>query len=380
VVNLLISAGEASGDLHGSRLVRALAARRWPLSVFGMGGPRLAAEGVDRVARSEDLSVMGISDVLGKLPTVFRALSVLAREAALRRPEAAILIDFPDFHEALARRLRRQGIPLIYYVSPQVWAWRAGRARVIARRARRILTLFRFETEIYHRLGADAVWTGHPIVDDVREGLAAGSAAAPKTRPRLALLPGSRPGEILRLWPPLRDAAARLSRSRGVEAFVVQTPGVPEDRYPGAREAGIRLVASGAHALLASADLALVASGTATLETALCGAPMVVVYQASRVSYAIGRRLVKVPWISLVNIVAGESLVPELLQDQVSPDRLEREATALLDSPPLRERMKRGYERVARELGPPGASERAADAVLDVLEGTAGVPPRAAAR
>ncbi len=345
-----------------------------------MGGERLAAEGIDRVARAEDLSVMGFSDVFGRLPTILRALSALQREAARRGPDAAILIDFPDFHAALSRRLGRLGIPLIYYVSPQVWAWRAGRARVIARRARRILTLFRFETEIYKRLGADVVWTGHPIVDDVREGLAAGPASLPRSRPRLALLPGSRRGEILRLWPLLRDAASRLSHARGLEVLALQAPGVPGDHYPGAREAGIRLVGAGSHALLASTDLALVASGTATLETALCGAPMVVVYRTSRMSYAIGRRLVKVPWISLVNIVAGEELVPELLQEQVSPDRLEREAAALLDSPSRQERMKRGYERVARELGPPGASVRAADAVLGALAGSAGTPPRVAAR
>ncbi len=166
-MNLLVSAGEASGDLHGSRLVRALGRRRC-LTAFGMGGARLAAEGVDCVARSEDLAVMGVSEVLGKLPAVFRAFAALRREATLRRPEAAVLIDFPDFNAVLARRLWKQGVPLIYYVSPQVWAWRPARAGVIARRARRILTLFPFEAEIYRRLGADAVWTGHPIVEDVR--------------------------------------------------------------------------------------------------------------------------------------------------------------------------------------------------------------------
>jgi lipid-A-disaccharide synthase len=345
-----------------------------------MGGARLAAEGVDCVARAEDLSVMGFSEVFARLPAVLRALAALRREAKRRRPDAAVLIDFPDFHAALARGLWKQRVPLIYYVSPQVWAWRPGRARVIARRARRILTLFPFETEVYRRLGADAIWTGHPIVDDVREGLAAPSPFPAKTRPRLALLPGSRPAEIRRLWPPLREAAARLSQRRAMDAFVVRAPGTPDDLYPGAREAGVSLVASGIHALLASADLALVASGTATLETALCGAPMIVVYRASRTSFAIGRRLVRVPWISLVNIVAGERIVPELLQGQVTPERLEREAEMLLDSPELAERMRRGFDRVARELGPPGASERAAEAVIEGVEGRAPARGRAATR
>jgi lipid-A-disaccharide synthase len=379
-VNLLLSAGEASGDLHGSRLVRALGRRRSPLSVFGMGGARLAAEGVDCVARSEDLSVMGLSEVIGKLPTAFGALAALRREARRRSPDAAVLIDFPDFHAILARSLWKQEVPLIYYVSPQVWAWRPARARVIARRARRILTLFPFEAEIYRSLGADAIWTGHPIVEDVQEGMAVPSPFPVKTRPRLVLLPGSRRAEIRRIWPPLREAAARLSQRRGIEAFVIRAPGASDDLYPGAAEARVSLVASGAHALLASADLAVVASGTATLETALCGTPMIVVYRASRTSFAIGRRLVKVPWISLVNIVAGERVVPELLQEDVTPERLEREAEALLGSPALLDRMRLGLERVARELGPPGASDRAAEAVIEGVESRAPAPERAATR
>jgi len=324
---------------------------------------------------------MGLTEVIGKLPAVFRALATLQREVGRRRPDAAVLIDFPDFHSVLSRGLRKRGIPLIYYVPPAVWAWRPGRARVIAERARRILTLFSFETEIYRRFGADAVWTGHPIVEDVHDGLAAGPGPLPaKSRPRLALLPGSRRAEVRRCWPPLREAAAQLARRRGVEAFVVRAPGLTEDLYPGAEEAGVRILTSGIHALLASADLALVASGTATLEAALCGAPMVVVYRASKTNYAIGRRLVRVPWISPVNILAREEVVPELLQDDLTQERLRREAEDLLDSHERRERMRRGYDRVARELGPPGASARAAEAVIETLGGAGRAPARTARR
>jgi lipid-A-disaccharide synthase len=345
-----------------------------------MGGSRLETEGLERIARAEDLSVMGFAEVASRVPAILRALSALSRESARRRPEAAVLIDFPDFHAALSRRLRRQGVRLVYYVSPQVWAWRSDRARVIARRAYRILTLFPFETEIYRRLGADAVCTGHPIVDDVAEGLARGTPPPPKTRPRLALLPGSRREEVFRHWPPMREAASRLASRSGVEAFVVRPASLPEELYAGARQAGVRFVSGGAHPWLASADLALVASGTATLETALCGLPMIVVYRTSRTSFAIGRALVKVPWISLVNIVAQEEVVPELLQTAVTSDRLVREAEGLLDSPPRRERMKAGLARVARELGPPGASDRAAREVLDAMDGSAETGIRAASR
>jgi lipid-A-disaccharide synthase len=311
---------------------------------------------------------VGISEVLEKIPLLFRALRRLSREAATRRPQAAVLIDFPDFHALLARRLRRLSIPILYYVSPQVWAWRRGRAAVLARTARRIITLFPFEAELYRKLGADAVWAGHPLVDDVREGLAARSSLAAKARRRLVLLPGSRTAEVRRHWPPMAEAAERLARRLDLEAIAVRAAGISDDLLPGAAARGVRVVSSGIHPLLASADLAFVASGTATLEAALCSAPMIVVYRTSPFSFALGRRLVRVPWISLANIVAGEQVVPELLQDEVRADRLEAEGLALLSSTAGTARMKEGLARVAERLGPPGGSGRAAEAVLEALE------------
>lgn len=379
VLKLLISAGEASGDLHGARLLRSIAQRR-PVAAFGMGGTRLATEGLEILVRSEAVSVVGISEVFEKLPALFRARRALAAEARRRAPDAAVLIDFPDFHAVLARGLDRAGVPLVYYVSPQVWAWRKGRARIIARRARRIVTLFPFEAEIYRGLGADAVCAGHPLVDDVREALASPSPLPAKTRPRLLLLPGSRTAEVRRHWAPMAGAAESLARRRGLEAVAVRAPGLPEGLYPGARERGITLAGGGAAALLASADLALVASGTATLEAALCGTPMIVLYRTSRASFAVGRLLVHVPWVSLVNILAREEVVPELLQERVTADGLVKETEALLDSPERLERMRRGLARVAKELGPPGASRRAAEAVIEAVEGGARRPERAASR
>jgi lipid-A-disaccharide synthase len=367
-LKLLISAGEASGDQHGARLLAALRKTRPDLCAFGMGGTRLRAEGLSVVVPSESLSVVGISEVFEKLPALARARRALVQSARRERPDAAILIDFPDFHGFLARRLGPLGIPLIYYVSPQVWAWRRGRARAIARRARRIITLFPFEAEIYRRLGADAVWAGHPLVDEVREGLEKPSPLPPGTRRRLLLLPGSRTAELRRHWPPMSRAAVALAQRLDLELIAVRAAGLPDELFSGAQENGIALVASGMHALLATADLAFVASGTATLEAALCGTPMVVVYKTSRTSFAVGKILVRVPWISLANIVAGEEVVPELLQDEVNADRLESEGAALLESPERLRRMREGLARVSSRLGPPGGSERAAAAVLEALD------------
>jgi len=366
-VNLLISAGEASGDLHGARLLASLRAARPDVDAFGMGGARLEKAGLDRVVRSESLSVVGFSEVLEKLPRLVRALRTLRGEARRRRPEVAVLIDFPDFHGLLSRRLNRDRVPIVYYVSPQVWAWRPWRARKIASRARRIITLFPFEAEIYRSLGADAECAGHPLVEDVREGLSAASPLPPRTRRRLVLLPGSRKDEVRRHWGVLAEAAARLARRHDLEVVAVRAAGLPEDLFAGAAERGIRIVSSGLHPVLASADLAFVASGTATLEAALCGAPMVVVYRTSGFSHRIAKSLVTVKWISLVNIVAGEDVVPELIQGAFTVERLEREGEALLVSPARTEAMKAALARVAAELGPPGASARAAALVLSAV-------------
>ena len=376
-LNLLISAGEASGDLHGARLLAALKRKRPDVTAFGMGGERLEKEGLDRVVGSEELSVVGVFEVFEKLPVLSKALSRMTEAARTRRPDAAILIDFPDFNGLLARRLHRAGVSLLYYVSPQVWAWRAGRARSIARLARRIVTLFPFEAEIYRRLGADAVCAGHPLVDDVREALEADPAASRGRGGRIVLLPGSRVAEVRNHWEPMLEAGLALGKRFGLDVVALRAPGLPDELFAGATDRGVAVVLSGRHRELASADLAFVASGTATLDAALCGAPMVVVYRTAAATYAIARALVRLRWISLVNIVAGEEVVPELLQDDVNAARLEREGAALLESPERLARMKASLARVAAELGPPGASERAADAILEALDPARAAEPAA---
>jgi lipid-A-disaccharide synthase len=345
-----------------------------------MGAARLEAAGLERLVRSEDLSVVGISEVVEKLPALLHALRTLRLEALRRRPDAAILIDFPDFHGLLSRRLHRDGIPLLYYVSPQVWAWRRWRARPIARRARRIITLFPFEAGIYRDLGADAVCAGHPLVEDVRDGLASPSPLPKGRRRRLVLLPGSRSAEIERHWIPMQEAASRLAARLDLEVVAIRAAALPEALFAGAAGHGITVLPGPPHPILADADLALVASGTATLEAALCGTPMVVVYRTSAFSHAIAKSLVRLRWISLVNIIAGEEVVPELLQERLTPENLERAGGEILESGARTRAMREALARVAAALGPPGASDRAAAYVLQALEGAPGVAPAPASR
>jgi lipid-A-disaccharide synthase len=367
-MKLMISAGETSGDRLGAWLMAEVRKRRPGVFFFGMGGPRMESEGLERRVRAEEVTVVGLFEVLGKLPRVLRAHRELLAAARREKPSAAVLVDFPDFHFRLGRSLSRMGVPVIYYVSPQVWAWRPGRVARMKDFVRRMITLFPFETETYRRAGIDAVFAGHPLVDEVAARLA--GAAAPKRDPsrrRIVLMPGSRKGEVRRHWPVLRDAVRRLSRELPVECFAVPAPDIADEAFGGADEAGIELYRESAEPLLASCDLLMVSSGTATLQGALCGAPMIVIYKTSAATFALARRLVRVPNIALANIVAGERVAPELLQDEATAERVAREARTLLGEPEAAARMREKWRSLRKRLGPAGAAGRAAEAVLEVV-------------
>jgi lipid-A-disaccharide synthase len=367
-MKVFVSAGETSGDRLGASLVRELTRRRAGISFFGMGGPRMEKEGVARVADSHSVSVVGLFEVLAKLPAVWKTARRLERAARRERPAVAILIDFPDFHLRLGRRLARRGIPVVYYVSPQVWAWRAGRVETMKKFVRRMITLFPFETEIYRRAGIDAVCAGHPIADDVEERLRVDPAMPRRPgRKRIAVMPGSRAGEIRRHWPILRDAARRLAAEHAADVVVVPAPGMPDELFPGAREIGATFHRGDPEPLLAASDVLLVSSGTSTLQGALCGVPMVVVYRTSPATMALARRLVKTPHIALANIVAGERVVPELVQEEATVEAVRREAGRFLESSPASDAVRKRWAQVREKLGPRGASARAAEAVLEVL-------------
>ncbi len=371
---LLISCGETSGDFYASELVRQLRRDRPDLEVFGLGGDGLLAQGASLVAHVRDLAVVGLLEVLGSLPRLRRILNRLLREVDRARPDLAVLVDYSGFNLRLARALARRHVPIVYYVSPQVWAWRSGRIRTIRETVRRILVLFPFEPAIYQAAGVPVTFVGHPLVDQVRPApdraaFLAQHGLAPD-RPLIAVLPGSRPREIALNLPPLAGAIARLARERpGLQFALALAPAVDENKLVQViGRLPVRLVRGATHALVGAADLGLVASGTATVEAALLGTPMVVVYRVSWPSYLIGRPFVRVPHYAMVNLVAGRRIVTELIQRDFTPERVAAEALALLGDPDRAARMREDLAEVRRQLGEPGASARAAQAVREELE------------
>jgi lipid-A-disaccharide synthase len=370
---LLISCGEASGDLYAAELLRHVRAERPDLRWFGLGGDGVAAQGAEIVAHVRDLAVLGLVEVVSKLSDLRRTFSRLLQEVDREPPALAVLVDYSGFNLRLAKQLRRRGIPILYYVSPQVWAWRRGRLRTIRATVARMMVLFPFEVALYEAAGVPVTFVGHPLVDLVRPApdrtaflRACGLDAE---RPLIAVLPGSRPKEIAYNLPPLAEAIRRLSALRpSLQWGLAVAPSLaPDDIRATLGEPRVTLLSGQAHALVGAAELGLIASGTATVETALLGTPMVVVYRVSPLSYALGRPFVRVAHFAMVNLVAQKRVVPELIQRDFTPARVVSEALALLDDPARAGQMRADLAEVRRRLGAPGASARAARVVLDAL-------------
>ncbi|MDX1503909.1 MAG: lipid-A-disaccharide synthase [Thermoanaerobaculia bacterium] len=372
--DLLLVAGEASGDQHGARLLAALQRLRGgDLQPFGLGGDELIGAGLDSVAHSSEVAVMGISEALKVLPRARAIYRLLLAEVERRRPEVAVLVDFAEFNMRLARDLSRRGVKVVYYVSPQVWAWRRGRVRTVADTVERMLVLLPFEVDFYRRHGVEVVHVGHPLVDEVpllpqrwdRE-------EEPRPPYVVSLLPGSRPSEVSRLLPILLGAAKVLAREEAVELRLIRAPGLPVadlERHLGSFPAPVEIVSADRYREVADSHVALCASGTAALETALLGTPTVVVYRVAWLSYLTGLLLVRLPFVSLVNLVLGRQAVAEMLQGDATPEKVARQALRLLRRPDRVRRMRTDFEELRRALGAPGASERAAREVHEVLEG-----------
>jgi lipid-A-disaccharide synthase len=328
MTRLLISCGEASGDLYAAELLRHLKPLVPGLSVFGLGGDRVESQGARLTAHTRDLAVVGLLEVVRHLPRLRGIFRRLLDEADRDRPDAAVLIDYPDFNLRLARELHRRRIPVLYYVSPQIWAWRRGRIRTIRETARHMIVIFPFEEAIYREAGVPVTFVGHPLVELVKPAadpdvLLRGLGLDPG-RPLVAVLPGSRPQEVAHNLPSLVGAVRLLAeRHAALQLVLAAAPNLDSATVrAGVGDAPLLVLPDATHALVAAARVALVASGTATVETALLGTPMVVVYRISALSYVLGRPLVQVPHYAMVNLIAEKRVVPELIQREFTPERV----------------------------------------------------------
>lgn len=370
---VLVSCGEPSGDLYAGDLVRHLQQRIGPVRVFGLGGDRLEAEGGRLLAHVRDLAVVGLLEVLRHLRHLRAVFRSILEEVERDPPAVAVLVDYADFNLRLARELKARGVPVVYYVSPQVWAWRRGRIRAIRERVTRMVVIFPFEEPLYREAGVPVTFVGHPLVDLARPApdraaFLAGQGLDPG-RPVLAVLPGSRRQEVAHNLGPIAGALRLLQARRAdLQLALAVAPSLD----PGLLDAGLRglpvtRVAGHTHALLGAASAGVVASGTATVEAALLGLPMVVVYRVSPLTYALGRPFVRVPHYAMANLIAGRGVVEELIQGAFRPEAVAREVLQLLEDPVRRDRVCEGLGQVRARLGPPGASARAADVVAQIL-------------
>jgi len=371
---IMLSAGEASGDLHGAVLCRALQELEPGVRLCGMGGAHMAATGMDVIVDPTARAAVGTSEALGRIPALYRAYRALVKRLRRERPRALVLIDFPEFNLRLARQARRAGVPVVYFIPPQLWAWRQGRVRQMARRVSRVLAVFPFEPALYEKARVPVELVGHPLLDalplDLTRDEARRRLGADPAHSLIGLLPGSRQEEVERLLPPMLEAARRLAAADGRRRFVLGlAPTVPRAQAEAhlRRAAGgpaVELVSGRTYEVMAGAEALLIASGTATLEAALLGTPMVVCYRVSRTTEIIARLLARVQWISLPNLVSGRAVVPELIQEDVTGARLAAEASRLLDDPVAATAQRAAFKELRARLGEPGVGRRAARAVL----------------
>jgi len=370
----MLSCGEASGDLYAGALARELLALDPAIAIAGLAGPRFAAAGGVLVEDYRGVNASGLIEPFARLPRLVAAKHRMIEAARAHVPDALVLIDFSGFNLRLAPAFKRLGVPIVYYISPQIWAWRPKRLATIARLVDRVLVIFPFEEAIYREAGVPVEFVGHPLVD-----LAAQPAPRAEflralgldaSAPTVAILPGSRKGEVARILPDLAASAERIRAAVPAAQFVVARAAHLDDALfdvvSARRLDRMAIVEDRADAVLAAADVALTASGTATVQCALHDTPMVIVYRVSPLSYRLLRRLVKVDAIGMVNLIAGERIVPELVQDAFTPEAVAREAVSMLTDSARAAGVREGLARVRSRLGGPGASRRAAEAILRV--------------
>jgi len=364
-MKLAVVAGEASGDLHAAHVVHQLRLLDPELRTFGIGGEMLAREQMELIHHANELGMVGLFNVLRHLPMFMRIMRDLMERIERERPDAVLLVDYPGFNMRVAKRCKELGLRVVYYISPQIWAWRRGRVRQIAETVDHMIVLFPFEEEFYREHGVPVSYVGHPIIEQL-----AGVRRAPrKDSLRIALLPGSRKMEVESLLPAMLDAVEVLRRDRNVDAYIIQAPTIEHEQLEKivrAKNVNTPILPHDRGEAIAASDVALSSSGTATLECAVLGTPAIVMYRLSRLTYLMALRLVKVPFFSLVNIVAEKEVVPELIQKDVNGERIADEVRKLVE-PVNYERVTRELAEVRARLGEEGASRRAAEAIMSVV-------------
>ena len=372
---IFIVAGEASGDLHGADLARALCTLDPEVTLIGMGGEQMRQAGVTLIVDARELAVVGVTEVLSRLTALLRAFGRLRTSLKAEAPGLLVLIDFPDFNFWLARAARRLGIAVLYYIGPQVWAWRRGRLRTLKRLVEKMLVLFPFEEAVYREAGIPVACVGHPMLDRLRDVPTKEEARRllghSGSEVIVGLLPGSREGEVRHHLPVLKQAVDQMGTVEPRIRFLVAVadtlpPGLVETLLHGSGTA-IRLVRGQTYQVMRAADLVITASGTATLEAGLLGTPMVIVYRVSLLTWWAGKLLVDVPSIGMVNLVVGRRVVPELLQWEFTPNRVAETALGLVRDPAALDRIRRDLREVRGRLGEEGASRRAAQEILTMV-------------
>lgn len=376
---VVIVAGEASGDLHAAHLIEALREMEPGLEVSGIGGPALEAAGARLLFRSEDLALVGVSEVFGKLKTIWGALKGMGQHLKDQRPDLVILVDFPDFNFRLAKKAKSLGLKVLYYISPQVWAWRQKRAQVMARLVDHLAVVFPFEKDFFEAQAPElkVTFVGHPVMDEdqANQRKAGQVLPVPEGAELVGLLPGSRHSEISRLLPLMIETARYMRQKNPRLHFLLPlAPGLTlDDLEPHISDGampGITVLPGRAAAIMAQSRVLIIASGTATLQASLAGTPMVVVYKTGVLNAFVARRLIKVKHIAMPNLIAGREVIPELLQEQATPRAVGDKALSLLADGPERVDMIAALGQVREKLGQPGASRRVAGLARELIAGT----------
>jgi len=373
---ILIVTGETSGDHHGARVIKELRKLHPAISVCGIGGNELEKTGTELLYHSRYLSVIGIIEVLASASHIFKAFQAVKKQIKTAPPDLLILIDYPDFNLRIASIAHKKKVPVLYYISPQIWAWRRGRAKKIARIVDNMAVIFPFETKFYEEVGLPVRFVGHPLLDrEVKPQNPPKEIIAIKQssgNPVIGLLPGSRKGEIKKLLPIMLKAADIIKKKLPSAQFIIPlAPGIERDFINpmlAQTEIDSRMTTDCFYETLEACDMAIVASGTATLETAVMLKPMVIIYKVSLMTYLIGKMLIRVPFIGLANLVAGKKVVPELIQNDATPEKIAAETTAILNDPHRLEEIKTDLAAVKKSLGEKGASKEVASQAYEMIK------------